>query len=183
MNPAVREAAWGLVRRAETAGIRGRLADPAQMASLVRDTGDILPDWYVELLTTIPLCDLEIGWPAFAPRPGDEGILWMYLSNPETLRAEMLECYPGMALVKRGYVNLASDTEGSGDPYFFPTDRGDDPPVFRFGQEAGKDPDILIARGWTRVSAHLSDLFRSAPVMVWNEETASWKGIYGRLGQ
>jgi hypothetical protein len=162
--------------------VRGRLADPAQMAALARDTGGVLPPWYAQLLTTVPLCDLEIGWPAFAPTPEDDGIQWMFLSNPANIRSASLECYPGIALLTRGYINLAGDSSGSGNPYFFPTAEGDDPPVYRFGHEVSEDADVLLEKGGILVSGRLSDLLRAAPVMVWNEETASWNGIYVKTG-
>jgi hypothetical protein len=183
VNPAVREAAWELVRRAETAGVRGRLADTAQMAALVRDTGGVLPVWYFQLLTTIPLCDLEIGWCEFGPTAQDDGMRWMFLSNPANIRSASLERYPGVALLTRGYINLAGDSSGSGHPYFFPTDRGDDPPVYRFTYEVGDNVDDMIARRGVCVCGRLSDLLRAAPVMVWNEETASWTGVFGRIGE
>ena len=94
-----------------------------------------------------------------------------------------LERYPGAALLKRGYINLAGDSSGSGHPYFFPTDRGDDPPVYRFTYEVGDNVDVMIARRGVCVSGRLSDLLRAAPVMVWNEETASWTGVFGRIGE
>lgn len=156
MNQAVGEAARGLVERARIAGVQGTFASTKEMETLVRDTGGVLPLWYAELLTTLPLGGIEIGWHGPEPGPEEDALTWMRLSDAGNLRRESLQCYPGIALLKQGYINLASCSHGSGEPYFLPTDQGDDPPVYQFDHESKR----------TQVSSRLSELFRTAPVLV-----------------
>jgi hypothetical protein len=56
---------------------------------------------------------------------------WLDWSNPWHMRGESLEAYPGIAILERGYINVAIDPGGGGNPYFIPTDEGEDPPLFR----------------------------------------------------
>ena len=162
MDPPLSNAAAKLVARAEAAGQHGTLADAKVLKRLTHDTGERIPEWYVELLLRYPLCGLEIGWQADEPEGEYDGIAWMTWSDPNGIRSESLECYPGLAILERGWINVASDATGGGDPYFIPTQQGDDPPVFQVYHDVSDDADVILAKACRLVSPSLSQLFLQA---------------------
>ena len=118
--------------------------------------------WFVELLTTVPLAGLELGWHAQDPEPGFDGLAWMEWSDEKNIRSESIDCYPGLAILKQGYINVAFCTEGSGDPYFVCMEEGDDPPLYQVYHDVSDEPKIIISKGRQKVAAKLSEFFRDA---------------------
>ena len=68
MNLKVLSAARELVERAERDGQAGRLAAADDLDRLGRELGAHLPDWYRDLLATVPLIGLELGHARRTPR-------------------------------------------------------------------------------------------------------------------
>lgn len=156
MNRDVEEAASQFVQRASKAGRSGRLGDLDALVALNAEMGHRFPEWLISLNTTIPLCGLEVDWQA---NNLDGSIEW---SDANGIRSESIECYPGLAILERGFINIGCDPGGSGDSYFIPTDRGDDPPVFQVYHDVSDQADEILSHGLFEVSPRLSDLFRSA---------------------
>lgn len=156
MNRDVVEASSQFVERAAAAGHIGRLADFDALTALNAEMGQRIPEWLISLITTVPLCGLEVDW-----RANDlDGTI--DLADEKGIRSESMECYPGLAILERGFVNIGSDPCGSGDSYFIPTDRGDDPPVFQVFHDVSDQADEILSQGLFEVSPRLSDLFRMA---------------------
>jgi hypothetical protein len=132
------------------------------MAGLNAEMNARIPAWYVELLTSIPICGLELEWQADVPDDEDDGIAWIEWCGVKGIRSESLECYPGRAILERGYINVASDSTGGGDPYFIPTDQEDDPPVYQVFHDMGDQADQILAEGRQLIAPSLSDFFRFA---------------------
>src|SRR5262245_43511363 len=162
MNPNLHDAALRLVRRAEVQGLQGTTADAQVLADLDRETHAGVPPWYVELLTTVPLCGLELGWPGYPPGEDEPGTAWMQWSSAVDMRTESLNRHPGLDIQGHGYLNVALDIDGNGDPYFMPVREGDDPPVYRVYDEAGWGPEQILAEGLLLVARSLSELFDTA---------------------
>jgi hypothetical protein len=156
MNRDVAETANQFVQRAAAGGHSGHRADFGALVALNAEMGHHIPEWLISLMTTVPLCGLEVNWQA---NDLDGSIEW---ADTNDIRSESLECYPGLAILERGFVNIGCDPYGSGDSYFIPTDRGDDPPVFQVYHDVSDQADEILSRGLFEVSPRLSDLFRSA---------------------
>ncbi|MBM2813076.1 MAG: hypothetical protein HW416_3835 [Chloroflexi bacterium] len=88
----------------------------------------------------------------------------MQWSDARNIRSESLECYPGCAILPRGYVNVASCLEGSGDPYFICLTQGEDPPLYRVYHDVSDQPDLILEEGLHEVAPSLSTFFRTARV-------------------
>jgi hypothetical protein len=157
MNPHLKEEAVRLVQRAEKQGSHGKLVDLAVLATLNAEMNGQIPAWFIELLATVPLSGLELDW--IAENGIDGTIGW---SDARNLRSESVECYPGLAILERGYINVGSDPSGSGDSFFIPTDQGDDPPVYQIYHDVSDQADEILAEGRVLVASSLSDLFRNA---------------------
>ena len=158
MNPTVEKEARLFVERAVASGQRGTCADAAELAALNEEMSERIPEWYVALLLSVPLCGLELKWLAEGI---DGAIAWCGVKG---IRGESLECYLGIAILESGFINVGSDPYGSGDSYFMPTDQGDDPPVFQVYHDVSDQADEILADGLLQVAVHLSDLFRQASI-------------------
>jgi hypothetical protein len=162
MNANLRDAAVQLVERAAAIGQKGKTADKGLLEALVRDAKGHIPPWYAELITTVPLCGLELGWQAHEPVDDYDGIEWMVWSDPRNMRSESIECYPGLAILEYGYVNVASDSGGGGDPYFIAASEGEDPPLYQVYHDVSDQGTEIIAEGRGLVAKSLSEFFQKA---------------------
>ena len=93
--------------------------------ALNQECGGIIPGWYIELVTTYPLCGLKLAGIVRADAATTRFV--DALSDPGGMRREMLEYYPGVAIHGRGYINVAGCSHGTGDPYFIRARDEDDP--------------------------------------------------------
>ncbi len=97
MNRDVEDAASQFVQRASEAGRSGRLGDFDALVALNAEMGHRIPEWLISLITTIPLCGLEVDWQA---NDLDGSIEW---EDANGIRSESIECYPGLAILERGF--------------------------------------------------------------------------------
>lgn len=164
MNTSVYTEAFALAARAESSVHTGFCEGNADWRKLNADLGGSIPDWYIELVTSVPLSGLELGWQTSEPEKDDDGVSWMEWLDAPNVRAEMLGLYPGIALAGHGYLCVAGCSHGSGDQYFIATDRGDDPPLYTILHDAGNEASEIIANGRHIIAASLSDFFRAAQI-------------------
>lgn len=159
MNAKVLTSAREMAGRAKADGQTGRLATADELERLAQELAGHLPPWYSELLGTVPLIGLELGFPD--PEDSDE-ISWLLWLAPDGIYSESRELYPGVAVLDHGYLCVAGCSHGSGDQYFLKTPEGDDPPLCRIYHDVGEDPDEIIAEGVIKISLRLSDFFVEA---------------------
>ena len=159
----VRIAAEELVARAAAVGKKGRVLTDDEARSLMEDIS-VYPQWLAELLKTVPLCGLEIGWQASEPEPKYSGVEWIVWSDASNVISETVECYPGLAILPAGYINIASECIPSGNPYFICIHDCENPPIYQIYHEFGDEAEVLLKDGRNTVSVSLSEFFRSAVV-------------------
>lgn len=149
-------AATAIERFAESNSLAGRTESRDAIDEFNAECGGIIPDWYCNVLTTHPICGVELEW----PDPNDDGefvgVEWMDIRN---MRSEMLECYPGLAIRPNGYICIAGCTLGSGDQYYICGSDGDDPPVYQIYHDVSDVADEIIANSRAVVFEKLSQLF------------------------
>jgi hypothetical protein len=162
MNANLRDAAVQLVERAVAIGQQGTTADQQLLEALIRNAKGHIPLWYAELISTVPLCGLELGWQAQEPTHDYHAIEWMQWSDPRNVRSESIEYYPALAILEHGYVNVASDPGGSGNPYLIAAHQGEDPPLYQVYHDVSDQGPEIIADGRTLVAESLSEFFRKA---------------------
>lgn len=143
---------------------RGRIATLEEITALNQDCEGIIPNWYTELLLKYPICGLELGWQQDEAEDDDDGISWMQWSNLEMMRSETIECYPGFAIYKHGYLNVATCSHGSGDPYFINTNEGENPRLLRVYHDVSENYEVIIKEGIDVVAESLSEFFKSTKV-------------------
>ena len=157
----VQAAAEELVARAAALGLRGRTFTPEERQR-VSSALSIYPVWLLDLLSEVPLVGLELGWQAFDPEPDYDGVNWLRVSDGDGLLWESMEGYPGLGILRAGYVNFGGDADGGGDPYFLPVNEGDDPPLYQVYHDVGADAETILAEGRQLVTARLSEFFKVA---------------------
>jgi hypothetical protein len=161
MNPKVLTAARELVERAGRDGQAGRLAVADDLDRLGRALGAHLPDWYRDLLATVPLIGLELG--VVTPDASDDDdISWLLWLGPDAISTESLELYPGSAVLRHGYLCVGGCAHGSGDQYFLDTGAGDDPPLVQIYHDLGTEAERILADGVVKVAPRLSAFFAEA---------------------
>lgn len=158
----VREAAIALVARALALGKKGRVIPADEMQEVIDELGGTYPTWLAELLTTVPICGLQIGWQA---SEADDDISWMEVSDGPGILSESRDCYPGLAILPAGFVNIAFCVMGSGDPYFISINEGDDPPLYQVYHDVSDQADAILAEGRVTVAASLSEFFATARIV------------------
>ena len=170
MDATVYSEASALAARAQASGCLGSVEDAAEWKRLNADLGGIIPDWYITLMTSVPLSGMEFGRQAFEPEPGDDGVLWLWWMDANSIRSEMLEAYPGIPLLQAAYLCVAGCSHGTGDQYFIPTTEGDNPPLYSIYHDVGEEAEEILTNGREEIAPSLSDFFRTAQVRA---ETAS----------
>jgi hypothetical protein len=159
MPQTVIQAAHNLVKRA---GNRGRIIPPADFDKLAEELAIPVPPWLRELFTSVPLCGLEFAWQKYEPDSDFDGLEVMEWADAPGIRSETLQCYPGIVLREFGYISVASDSMGGGDPYFVNVHEGIDPPLYQIYHDISDQASRIIAGGRRIVSPRLSDFFLSA---------------------
>ena len=162
MNPNVLTAARELVARAERDGQAGTRAAADDLDRLGRALGAHFPDWYRELLVTVPLIGLELG--VVAPETSDDDeISWLLWLGPDAISTESVELYPGSAVLRHGFLCVGGCAHGSGDQYFLNTGAGDDdPPLVQIYHDIGTEAERILADGVVEIAPRLSAFFAEA---------------------
>ena len=142
----------------------GRKATFEEIKYINQKCNNIIPDWYAELLIRYPICGLELGWQQFEPEEDFDEVNWMVWSNPEMMQSEMIEAYPGIAIYKYGYMNIASCSHGSGDPYFMNINESKNPPVLQVFHDVSDNYEVIVKQGIDIIAGRLSDFFKNAIV-------------------
>lgn len=134
----------------------GVVIDSKQWHSLNSKMGQIIPEWLIDLFTTYPLsyAILEI-----TDEDDEEMEYALEFVCPESMENESIEAYPGCAILELGYICIAEDPTGGGDPYFISISEGDNPPVYQIYHDVGDVGEEILAEGRQRVANSLSELF------------------------
>jgi hypothetical protein len=165
VNAEVLAAAHELVRRAESVGARGHVANPAAMEALQQALGGLIPDWYIDLLTTVPLCGLEIGWEKYLSANEPYGLELIRWNGPSGLHEDPVTCPSVIRSFRNGSICVGTYANGT-EPYVMPVTEGDDPPIYQVYQDTSSGRDEVLFR---LVCRKLSVLFRVAMVRGFQE--------------
>jgi hypothetical protein len=156
MSPALHAAANALCERLRSAGAGSFMATEEQYAALATSFGLPVPQWLSALLQNYSLCGAELFWQAYPPEDDFDGRSYIILADPGNMAVESTELTPGCDILPLGFVCIAADGDGTGDPYFIPLDK-EDPPVYQVchdniaaEHQIGPHPGRLVAH-------HLSD--------------------------
>jgi len=134
---------------------RARPLTDSEAAQLRLHFGSRIPIWYAEFLGTLPMANRIIRY------TGSKTTWDLWWAGADMMISEDSESLPGRAVASAGYVPVAIDPTGSGNPYFVRFD-DDDPPIVQvFHDRIGPSGEILSEHS-TVVCDRMSRLFRDA---------------------
>ena len=116
MSPALHAAANALCERLRSAGAGSFMATEEQHAALATSFGLPLPQWLSALLQNYSLCGAELFWQAYPPEDDFDGRSYIILADPGNMVVESTELTPGCDILPLGFVCIAADGDGIGDP-------------------------------------------------------------------
>ncbi len=156
VNSALVAAATPLCERLRSAGADSFMATEEQCAALESSLGLTLPRWLSELLQTYSLCGAELFWQAYPAEDDFDGRSYVTLADPDRMARESVELTPGCEVLSLGFVCIATDDDGIGDPYFVPVEQ-EDPPVYQVHHDNDEDDHQIGPHQARRVAQHLSE--------------------------
>ncbi len=118
--------------------------------------GGRIPEWFIDLFTSYPLSHALI---EIKDREDDEMEYVLEFVSPEWMESESLEAYPGCAILEHGYICIAADPTGGGDPYFINVNESDDPAVYQIYHDISDVAEEIIAHGRQKIAESFSELF------------------------
>lgn len=159
MNQEIQMSIEQFLRKANQNGLAGELISREEANILNNQLNCLIPDWYINLLTTYPISGIELAYQAFPPEQDYDGILWIEILNSKGIFEETNNFYPGIAIQSLGYFCIGGDAAGGGNPYFVSANQGDNPPVFQVYHDVSDDGAEIVKNGMRMVAQTLSQLF------------------------
>ena len=156
IKPELDTAANALCERLRSAGADSFIATEEQCAALADSLGLPLPQWLSALLQSYALCGAELFWQAYPPEDDFDGRSYITLADPDRMAIESVELTPGREILPLGFVCIAADDDGIGDPYFIPLAE-EDPPVYQVRHDNDAEEHQIGPHQARRVARHLSD--------------------------
>lgn len=144
----------------------GRTATQEEIELLGNKFGELIPIWFLNLISELPLIKMEIGWQAHEPEDDYDGIESVEICTPQFMIDESFNAYPGIPILDKGYVCFGIDPRGSGDPYFI-NFKEDNPSVYQVYHDAGDEAETILLYGKVLVANTLSDLFKNAKLQAY----------------
>nr|WP_256371026.1 SMI1/KNR4 family protein [Psychrobacillus sp. OK028] len=96
----------------------GKTATESDLTRLEKELKIKLPEWYIELYTTVPLIDAEFGIQEDEPDEDYDGVSYIIWGGVDDIIDESTKYEPGISALEDGFVFLASCSHGSGDPIY-----------------------------------------------------------------
>ena len=124
---------------------------------------NLVPSWFINLLLKFALQDVRFELDEEDDQSG-MGIEFRWMT-PDHMIKEAFEYYPGMSVVKLGYLPIGDCMIGSGDPYFLNMKNGsDDPPLVRIPHDFVQEDDSYPEEEIEIVYDSLSSFFEKAKI-------------------
>lgn len=144
----------------QRSGTSTRIATVGEINDLNEKLDIKLPEWLIELMTTVEVCDSELVVPL--DEEDEDAKLRIEFLNPKCIIEECLDAVPGCAVYKNGYICIGVEI-AIGDAYAINIHEGNNPPVYLLNHEYGEETEMIIENKLTVVKK-LSDLFLVATI-------------------
>jgi len=153
------------VSRAKGTKSEGKIVDRGTLTKLNDRLANLLPDWFIDLLSSYPLTGTEIDFPLYEPDNDYDGHISIQFAETDGIFSETSECYPGIAISGLGYFCFGTDPSGGGNPFFIQNNKGDNPPVFQVYHDVSDEGEVIEKEGMEKLADSLSDFFDKARVV------------------
>ena len=165
MNGQLKDAIEKFLSTAKGTKSEGRLISKTTMQKLNAKLGDVLPDWYIEMLSTYPLAGAKINYPFYQPKDEYDGCISFEFPTPQHTFDETNEMYPGAAIKNLGYFCVGLDFTGSGNPCFTNSKKGDNPPVYVVYHDVSDVGEEIEKDGMEKLADAFSDIFTKGKII------------------
>ncbi|MFC9542404.1 SMI1/KNR4 family protein [Lysinibacillus sp. NPDC056959] len=144
----------------QRSGTSTRIATVGEINDLNEKLDTKLPEWLIDLMTTVEVCDSELVVP-FDAEDEDPQLRIEFL-NPKCIIEECLDAVPGCAVFENGYICIGVEI-AIGDAYAINIHEGNNPPVYLLDHEYGEETERIIENK-RMVVKKISDLFLVARI-------------------
>lgn len=165
MDSQLKKSLHDFINRAKGTKSEGKIVDRETLIKLNDKLDNIIPDWFINLLSSYPLMGAELDFPLYEPDADYDGHISIQFAAAEDIFSETVECYPGVALSGLGYFCFGVDPSGGGDPFFIQNNKGDNPPIFQVYHDVSDSGEIIEREGMEKLADSLSDFFNKARVV------------------
>lgn len=150
-----------LIARSDSKLITGQNMDKSAFEALNMKANNLIPTWFVELHVKYPFAKMNLK----LPDPEDaDGEYSLTISPPEWIESELFELMPGCCIAELGYISIAEDANGSGDPYFININEGTNPPVYQIYHDISEEAHEIIKEGKVKIANSLSELLDKSTI-------------------
>ncbi len=137
------------------------------LESLNSKLNGLIPDWYTEAVTQLPVSGIEVGWLAFPDEKEFDGVEWVTILDANLLSECNLRSYLGNLLRPIGYFSFGYGSSWAGNCFAFNPEEGNDPPVYEIWHDAASNSNEMIKaienkKGVKIVSTSFSNFFNDA---------------------
>jgi len=148
----------------QRSGTSTRIATVGEINDLKEKLDSKLPEWLIDLMTTVEVCNSELVVPFDAEDEEDDENpqLRIEFLNPKCIIDECLDAVPGCAVFESGYICIGVEI-AIGNAYAINIHEGNNPPVYLLDHEYGEETETIIENKLTVVKK-LSDLFQVARI-------------------
>jgi len=138
----------------------GHVANRDKFDVLNKRTGNKIPEWYINLLSSYPISHVELT----LQDPTKEFEHYFEFASPQLIESEVFDVVPGSYILEYGYICIALDISGGGNPYFINFSEGEDPAIYQIYHDTGETGEEILELGKEKVADSLSELFRKCEV-------------------
>lgn len=115
-----------------------------------------VPDWLIAVFSKYPIAHSTIE----IKDVNDEEIEYrLEFVSPRWMESETLEAYPGCAIFDLGYICIAADPTGGGDPYFINIEEGNNPAIYQVYHDVSDKAEEIVTHGRQKIADTFSELF------------------------
>lgn len=140
----------------------GLVIESDQWDNLNHRMNQKIPDWFKWLFITYPLAHSIL---VINDKEDEEMEYTLEFVSPDCIINESIECYPGCAILDYGYICIATDLTGGGNPYFINLEEGDNPAVYQIYHDVSDNGEEILAEGKQKIADSLSELFERGQFM------------------
>ena len=147
----------------------GKEISQKEIEAVNDELGGIIPGWYFELLTSYPLSGVEVGWQAFTPEEGFDGVEWIQILDIPLIQEINSKGLPGEFLSKLGYFIFGYGSSWAGNAFAIPQNGNEGSVVYEVWHDAARNMDEMKAafkesKGVRVVANSFSELLNDAKV-------------------
>ncbi len=148
--------------------LNGRIVKHVELIELEEELLREIPDWIIAMLTTYPIAGLVF---RFEAMNGETQAI--QFNDFDEISDNYYTLNPGCIVADMGYLCIADDPTGSGNPYFIKLEDGDNPPVYQIEHNFSKNHEQIITNGRHKIAERLSDIFEKQEKLE-EDEIGDW---------